>query len=502
MTQERDRQIRNFISQLVLLEEADEHLLSPDELREIVLELGYDESDLERLEQTAQAHRIRGQNYTQVGALNRAAKEYAMALALEPQHLGTQHKYAQALFELYKSERDKDNLKLAGRLAEQCVARDPEFQPAYQLIGDIKKLSSPAPQPPADPPAPRSTERITKSPPAEPKPVAASPAEDSAAQGQGASSRSESPASSPERPRTDAVTWVTMLVTIFAVFPIVFFATCNQNSRQSSANQQYSRRTKAAFERRLKIPFELEAPEGVKVRAKIVGEPYYKKGVRAFDLINVHQHHALVGLKARVILYNEDDQEVMTLHYPAQPERDAQPAAQKGASRDEQAPLAPPTLRPADVVRVDYPFKDRGAVWSASRAEIVIDRAQTIKFEGPTHDRRLDVKIGKSNTMRGAFLEVWERQFELPGDGDFEDDTQILVEPEFSIRRFTAHQLVKPQLRFDFYDGDGVPISSTKLFPLGELEELDFKSSTRPFRARMWIKGATRSYRVVLVEDH
>lgn len=134
MRDDRDQQIRRFVSQMIVLDEAQKTQLSRQELREIVLELGYDSEDLERLERTARAHALRASNFAKVDQFDLAAKEYAMALALEPTDISLQIDYATVLFERHKRTADPEDYALAWKLATQCVQQDPDFQPAYQLM--------------------------------------------------------------------------------------------------------------------------------------------------------------------------------------------------------------------------------------------------------------------------------------------------------------------------------------------------------------------------------
>lgn len=536
MSEERDRQIRNFISQLVLLDERSDDLLSQEELGEIVLELGYDEADLERLERTAQAHRTRGKNYAEVGELELAAREYAMALAMEPQDIPTQVEYARALYNLYKIERDDDDLKLARKLTKQCVSQDPEFRPAYELMGEMRRFTQPtpkrgaarrpsedregwggqeepalaAPQPKPAPvalrPAPAPTQVLpeegalvapdTAGEPAAKKPrpttLPAKVTEPAAPSRELIAGEDAWADGTPRAAQDSKKSLVVAAAILGPLFLIVLFVLTISVSNRSSGFQDSDRsgfsRAQTAFQKRAELPYQLTAPEGVNLSVTLAAVPREDRQIlRAFDLKNASYNRALKDLMVRVVLFDEDDRPFKTLRYPT-------PAAE-GEEQD-----AAPLIRPGDTVRVGYPAGEYPEVWAAQRAQIIVDQAEPLVYESGEQDRKIPVRSRLGDRHVGDLFELWEREFKLPAEGEYPDDARLVVQPEFSIRQPRAGWDGESALRFNFFDRDGMQISSTLIKPLSDLPGLEFSRSTRPFRPTFELKGATRSYEVRLAQ--
>lgn len=533
MSEERDRQIRNFISQLVLLDEEPDDLLSQQELREIVLELGYDESDLERLERTAKAHRTRADNYRQIGRLNRAASEYSVALAMEPEDIPTQCAYAEVLFERHKAEGDPQDLKLALRLAEQCVEIEPGFNPAYQLMGEIKRFKAP----PAAPPTQAAPEPLRSYPAPKPSRVepAAQPAPPQAAEPEAAVAEAGWEHEEPVEGGLDGHDKIGIAVAIFIlgfVLPVTGILVYRAETGKSSASYLKKLDAQEARKRRLEeearrnepqMPYTIEAPDGMDLEV-YTGIYTAGKNQRVFDITNASQDVQWEELKLRVLLYDADDEPYMALRYPSteveedfyrleeitddelrQRELGAKNSEEEEGNDaapdpDQPPPAATPTILPGDTIRVHYPPDFTVETWEAARAQIIVEHVALEAYTGEGAEEET-IEILHDEPYRRTPLRqlaVVERKFDLPSDGEYADDERIWVQPEFALVR-GAHpdaEYRQPAFRFDFFDADRVHIQSIIYQPFSVFNELDYLESTRPFRPTFHIKSTTRSYKI------
>lgn len=467
MSRDRDRQIRNYISQLVLLEEADENWLSQEDLKEVVLELGYDESDLERLEQTAAAHRTRGENYKKIGELDAAANEYAMALAMEPQDLQSQISYAETLFERFKQRQDPEDRALAERLARQCAEQDPNFSPAYQLLQEMAEH-----------------ERLSVLAPAPAQLV-------------------QQPGSPAKRKTIFATTLsVTAGLAFLSAFGGLLWWEAGERERRleqsrkwdehSAQKREQARQRKegATLEQRTgvsdlkeRVPVEVKLPKGVMLEVDVAQsaiDPFAGRDryVAQIALTNTEQTDELTELDAALTTLDERGQKIDTLSFPFRL------IARKSDL----------SLRPGDTFVERYHETPEDADRVPTRATFEVTH---FKRKEPASAQEKVALHWSAESEMEKYLELFSRGFKLPKNG-----AASRTDAEFALRLGAkAPDIIGGiKLRVEFLDGDGDILDTESFYPL-RANGSNFQPGTvRPFSQRLEVPEGAKSYHVVVVE--
>ena len=108
--------------------------LTDEDLRQLALELGYTEEDLQSIEDATQAHIARGQNFLQNQLLTDAILEFKEALSLKPNSPVILVRLAQSYLGQWQSDKQSPDKHQAEYFARQALAINPNQQEAYAVI--------------------------------------------------------------------------------------------------------------------------------------------------------------------------------------------------------------------------------------------------------------------------------------------------------------------------------------------------------------------------------
>lgn len=108
--------------------------LTDEDLRQLALELGYTEEDLQSIEDATQAHIARGQNFLQNQLLTDAILEFKEALSLKPNSPLILVGLAQSYLGQWQADKQSPDKLQAEHFARQALAIDPNQHEAYAVI--------------------------------------------------------------------------------------------------------------------------------------------------------------------------------------------------------------------------------------------------------------------------------------------------------------------------------------------------------------------------------
>ena len=112
--------------------------LKPEEIRQIALDLGMTEDEWQQLQETAAAHRARGQGFLKHGTWDEAVAELSRAAALYPDHLDTMFLLAQAYRGRWLAEHAEVDRQQAVDLARRCLEVEPAHDPSLVMVGELE----------------------------------------------------------------------------------------------------------------------------------------------------------------------------------------------------------------------------------------------------------------------------------------------------------------------------------------------------------------------------
>jgi hypothetical protein len=135
-----------YIEELEKARERKRAALSPEDLREIVAELGWSEDDLAEIEAEVQAHIERARNYIAHDLWDNALSELRMASALVPTRLGIWTDLANAHFGRYQARLEPADLDAVDEYSHRCLELEPGHHASYALLAEVEKARKVAPK--------------------------------------------------------------------------------------------------------------------------------------------------------------------------------------------------------------------------------------------------------------------------------------------------------------------------------------------------------------------
>ena len=129
--------LSSYVERVMALSAQRSSALSPEELREIALELGMSEDELAAADEAAEGHLLRGQGYLSHKLWEDAIEQLGSAAALAPMNVDMAFALAQAYAGRWRAKNDKEDCLEAQRLTRRCVELDPRFDQAYELLADL-----------------------------------------------------------------------------------------------------------------------------------------------------------------------------------------------------------------------------------------------------------------------------------------------------------------------------------------------------------------------------
>ncbi len=141
--------LQDYIARLLSTQDERDEWLDEDDLKTVARDLGLSDEDLARIEATTEAHRQRGQHFSQHGAWDDAVAEYRQAVVLDPFDVPLVHALAVTHARRYEETRDREDRETAERYTRRCIELDPNHQPSYELLTALKQSPATAPPKPA-----------------------------------------------------------------------------------------------------------------------------------------------------------------------------------------------------------------------------------------------------------------------------------------------------------------------------------------------------------------
>lgn len=129
--------ISEYVERLERLKAKKQTTLTPDELKEIVRELGWTEAELGEVEAQAQAHLERGNNFFRREIWEEAVKEYREAHALTPINVAVAGQLAIACLHVWRRSRSSADHHQAEYYARHVLELDSSYQPAYEVLKEL-----------------------------------------------------------------------------------------------------------------------------------------------------------------------------------------------------------------------------------------------------------------------------------------------------------------------------------------------------------------------------
>ena len=147
MADDQIERLSAYMERALALRPQNQDELSPEELREVALELGLTEADLARAEAEGAEHAQRGEGFVRHGRFADAIREYREALILRPGHLDTMSALAWAHRRHWAASGDRESRASAEALARRCLDLDPRHDRSIKLLNELElppaTLSSP-----------------------------------------------------------------------------------------------------------------------------------------------------------------------------------------------------------------------------------------------------------------------------------------------------------------------------------------------------------------------
>ncbi len=131
--------LRAYIDELEKARERKRAALSPEDLREIITELGWTDADLAGIEVEVQAHLERARNYVTHSLWDNALSELRKASALAPTRLAIWTDLASAHFGRFQATNDFSDLDAVEEYANRCLELEPGHHTSYALLAGAEK---------------------------------------------------------------------------------------------------------------------------------------------------------------------------------------------------------------------------------------------------------------------------------------------------------------------------------------------------------------------------
>ncbi len=141
--------LQDYIARLLSMQDERDEWLGEDDLKTVARDLGLSDEDLARIEATTEAHRQRGQRFSQHDAWDDAIAEYRQAVVLDPFDVSLVHALAVTHASRYEETRAPEDRETAERYTRRCIELDPNHQPSYELLAVLKHPPATAPPKPA-----------------------------------------------------------------------------------------------------------------------------------------------------------------------------------------------------------------------------------------------------------------------------------------------------------------------------------------------------------------
>ena len=143
--------LQDYIARLLSMQDERDEWLEEADLKTVARDLGLSDEDLARIDATTEAHRQRGQYFSQHDAWDDAVAEYRQAAALKPFDVSLVHTLAVAHASRFEETGMAEDREAAERYARRCIELDPTHQPSYELLAALKQLPATASPKPAAP---------------------------------------------------------------------------------------------------------------------------------------------------------------------------------------------------------------------------------------------------------------------------------------------------------------------------------------------------------------
>ena len=137
MTVETDDIFERWLQAVARLEGRDEVTLSTDSYRRLLLELGHDAADIDRMDAAIEAEIVRGLGYLEYGRLDDAIGELEHAHTLAPWRLDALLGVAEAHTRRWQASKKASDAVAARAYARQALAIDPEVARAFELLNAL-----------------------------------------------------------------------------------------------------------------------------------------------------------------------------------------------------------------------------------------------------------------------------------------------------------------------------------------------------------------------------
>ena len=131
--------LQDYIARLLSMQDERDEWLGEDDLKTVARDLGLSDEDLARIEATTEAHRQRGQHFSQHDAWDDAIAEYRQAVVLDPFDVPLVHALAVAHASRWEETRDPEDRETAERYTRRCIELDPNHQPSYEILQELKR---------------------------------------------------------------------------------------------------------------------------------------------------------------------------------------------------------------------------------------------------------------------------------------------------------------------------------------------------------------------------
>ncbi len=124
---------------LEIQEERNDALLSQKSLKDTALELGLSEEDWNAVQKIADQHLERAKGYSKHKNWTDAIHEFGQVNAIRPHNFQALFGLANAYTQQWKTTKKVDDRKAARKYAMQCLQLDPNHDPSFELINQLKE---------------------------------------------------------------------------------------------------------------------------------------------------------------------------------------------------------------------------------------------------------------------------------------------------------------------------------------------------------------------------
>lgn len=150
--------LQRYIERITQLRDSASGDLDEATLREIALEVGITEEELDLAATTSRSHHQRGQGFLRYHRFDDAIEELTEALALAPGNDEIRLDLAKAYVEKFRQTRHGSARRDAESLLRQCLARRADLDEAFELLNELESI---APAPPQSAQSPQASVILT-----------------------------------------------------------------------------------------------------------------------------------------------------------------------------------------------------------------------------------------------------------------------------------------------------------------------------------------------------